>query len=218
MNDALADYIAKAKGKGHDDARIRADLVAGGWDQAAVDAALGGGDNLVVPAPPAASPTAPAGQLMKVVPYRSTAGLEYLIMFLSLWIFSLALAGVLHDAVDTLSSSTDSFYQNTVSFAMAALVVSLPIFAYLFLRLKKQELANPDIRRDINRKNAVQLTLLVTFLIGVGRTIFYIYQLLNSNSGNNGSLLDNLGHTIVTVGIAGTIFVYYWKDDHKVVV
>ncbi|HEY6736247.1 MAG TPA: DUF5671 domain-containing protein [Candidatus Saccharimonadia bacterium] len=228
MNEALEKYLRAARHKGHSDDRVRTDLLAAGWDAAAVDAALGAkADDLVPPPPPppgAAAPaaTAPAapksGDLVRVVPYRSTAGLEYLILFISLWVAAMALAAVLHGLVDTAYSTSDSFYEGVNTLASAALIVSFPIFAWLFLRLKKQELHNPDIRRDISRKNAVQLTLIVTFLIGLGKTIFYIYQLLNLGnadvSGGHTYLTETL-HTLITVGISGGIFWYYWRDDHK---
>ena len=225
MTEALQKYLEAARHKGHDDDRIRRDLLAAGWEAAAIDEALGGqsGDDLVPPPPPppppsrnADAPPAKSSEPVRVVAYRSTAGLEYLILFLSLWIAAMALAAVLHGLVDTSFSRSDSFYENVNTFASAALVVSLPIFAGLFLNLKRKELRDPDIRRDVNRKNAVQLTLLVTFLIGIGKTIFYVYQLMNVGSaGSDYNFFAELLHTIITVGISGAIFVYYWRDDHK---
>ncbi len=220
MNAGLRQYIEDARSKGHPDDRIRRDLLAAGWGSAAVDDGLASdGDLAVPPPPPGAAADKPAAghpdHLVKVVPFRSTAGLEYLIMFISLWAVAMSLAAVLHSLVDGLLNASGSFYDTIATFSQAALLVSLPVFAFLFLRLKKTELAKPEIRRDTNRKNAVQLTLLVTFIIGLGKTIFYIYSLLNSGNGQNGSVLGNLLHTIITVGISGAIFVYYWVDDHR---
>ena len=225
MNESLKKYIHDAREKGHNDERIHADLTGAGWNSAMVKSGLSGGEDVPIPAPPPGDSSSlessdSRDRLVKVVPYRSTAGLEYLILFISLWISASALAAVLHGSVDGLLGTDQSVYQGAMSFSASALIVGLPIFGFLFLRLKKAELADPDIRRDLNRKNAVQLTLLVTFLIGVGNTIFYIYQLLNGGStdGTSGSILGSTLHTLITVAISGVIFVYYWLDDHKKIV
>jgi hypothetical protein len=236
MNTSLERYIITARAKGHTDNQIKGDLLEAGWDEDLVTGGLKEAGDLVPPPPPPSSThakpakdtksaagaktleTDSADKFVKVVPYRSTAGLEYLILFISLWVAAMSLAAVLHGIVDMTFGKGDSFYEGVNSFATAALIVSLPIFSFLFLRLKKQEMVNPDIRRDVNRKNAVQLTLVVTFLIGLGKTIFYIYQLLNignSDVSGVGVFASELLHTIITVGISGLIFVYYWIDDHK---
>jgi hypothetical protein len=235
MNTALERYIITARTKGHTDNQIKQDLIEAGWDEAQVVTGLKSAGDLVPPPPPPPGhvksskgakavasdakslETDSADKFIKVVPYRSTAGLEYIILFISLWVAAMSLAAVLHGIVDMTFGNADSFYEGVNSFATAALLVSLPIFSFLFLRLKKQEIVNPDIRRDINRKNAVQLTLIVTFLIGLGKTIFYIYQLLNIGNSDvsTGVFASELFHTIITVGISGLIFVYYWIDDHK---
>jgi hypothetical protein len=222
MNESLQQYINDARDKGHSDERIQADLTGAGWDAGMVKSGLSGHEDLAVPPPPPGGGSMSGrsesrDNFVKIVPYRSTAGLEYLILFISLWISASSLAAILHASIDGLTGSDSSIYQGGMSFAAAALIVGLPIFGFLFLRLKKAELADPDIRRDLNRKNAVQLTLLVTFLLGIGNTIYYVYQLLNGGSadGSSGSAIGSFLHTLVTVGISGAIFVYYWIDDHK---
>lgn len=230
MNESLAKYIETAKHKGHSPDQIKTDLIQAGWDSAEVSAALGLQDDDLLPPPPPPGHHGtghaksinkdhdPNANLVKVVPFRSTAGLEYIILFISMWVAAMSLAAVLHAVVDGLFRSEFSFYEGINTFSSAAFIVSFPIFAFLFLRLKNQEIREPEIRRDVNRKNAVQLTLIVTFLIGLGKTIFYIYQLLNvGNSGvtGAGTYLSETLHTVITVGISGFIFVYYWIDDHK---
>jgi hypothetical protein len=67
----------------------------------------------------------------------------------------------------------------------------------------------------------VQLALIVSFVWGLFRLMTYVYSLLNGGSGNdflgsdNTNPVANLLHTLVTLAIAGTIFVYYWRDEHK---
>ncbi|HUC20736.1 MAG TPA: hypothetical protein VMR98_04545, partial [Candidatus Polarisedimenticolaceae bacterium] len=72
------------------------------------------------------------------------------------------------------------------------------------------------------------LTLLVTFLIGIFKIIGYVFSLLNGG-GEGGDLFGGGGyndslaispifdvlHAVITLGIAGGIFAYYWHDIHK---
>lgn len=230
MVPALARYIDTARRFGLSDKAIQDNLVEAGWDAADAKAALSNSAGLMPPPPPppgkhkgapatdAAPALAPgADKLVRVVTYRSTAGLEYIIFFISLWVAAMSLAALLHGLVDIWSGKPDSFYQEINTFAAAALLVSFPVFSWLLLRLKKKELGEPEIRRDVNRKNAVQLTLIVTFLIGLGKTVAYVYQLMNSGSGFSdfGPFWAEAAHTVITVGIAGAIFAYYWADEHR---
>jgi heme/copper-type cytochrome/quinol oxidase subunit 2 len=108
------------------------------------------------------------------------------------------------------------------SLAIVALLVTLPIFVVLFFRLRQAEKTEPTIRRDPSRKHAVQVTLVVTFLTGIFKIITYLYSLINGGHGfldfsniQTASPVADLLHTLITLVIAGTIFAYYWRDEHK---
>ena len=230
MNHQLLEYISFARQHKLKDGDIKANLVAAGWPAVTVDEAMKGGDKALFVPPP---PPPPAGNLattgwtagspqqpIAVVSQRTTRGLEYVIMFLALGVTATSLGEVLHSLVDDSFGNTSS-YDGLVSYATSALIVSLPIFVILFLRLKRAELADPSIRRDSSRRHAVQLTLIVAFLWGLFRLVTYIYSLLN---GGSTSFLDasgtslpvaNLLHMLITVVIAGGIFSYYWADEHR---
>jgi Domain of unknown function (DUF5671) len=220
---ALADYIAAARKKGHADDQIQVDLTGAGWDKRLVAAALKPAADLPVPAPaPGESAEAPR----PVVQTRSTRGLEYIIMFIALAVSGVALGSILHSSVNSLFGSNDSILSSggVVPFAASALVVGFPILAYLFLRLMKAELADPALRHDPSRKRAIQLTLVVTFLVGLGNVIFFVYSLMAGNPTDNynsfgssaaNSLLGNFVHLVITLAIAGGIFYYYWRDEHE---
>ncbi|HEY2003512.1 MAG TPA: DUF5671 domain-containing protein [Candidatus Saccharimonadia bacterium] len=207
------------------DEDIRSNLVSAGWLAQKVDEALKGGDKaLLVPPPPPPSAGSPVAgstqQPIAVVSQRTTRGLEYVIMFLALGVTAISLGEVLHSIVDESFGNTSSF-EGLVSYATSALIVALPIFAILFLRLKKAEQGDANLRRDSSRRHAVQLTLIVAFLWGLFRLVTYIYSLLNgglSNSigggGGTVSPVANFLHALITVAIAGGIFAYYWTDEH----
>ncbi len=226
MNDQLFDYVKQARDKGLDDTVIKNNLVIAGWDADLATAALH--TDLSFPAPAAPQTAAPAAihhsgsaTPIAVVSTFTTRGLEYIIMFIALGVAAVSLGLVLHSSVDTLMNVANSGYDGIVSYATSALVVGLPIFLLLFLRLKKAELGNNNLFHDPSRRRAVQLTLIISFLVGIWKIISYVYSLLNAGNqsvndyGANPSLGGNLIHTLITLAIAGGIFAYYWRDSHK---
>jgi hypothetical protein len=241
-NPALRDYITTARDKGHTDDRIQRDLVAAGWEPAQVRSGLTSvgpdtADDLVPPPPPPPGQTgvqshrasASHPQPVSVVQNLTTRGLEYIIMFIALGVTALSLASLLHSNVNNLMGNGDSGTlgsNSAVPLATAALVVALPVLAVLFLRLKKAEAADPELHHDPSRKRAIQLTLVVTFLIGLGNIIYFVYSLMTG--GDNGPYdynavgsqsatgpLGNAIHLLITLAIAGGIFAYYWFDEHR---
>lgn len=253
MNPEIIEYIKQARKLKASNEDIESMLLAAGWPADQVRAALHANLELPVPPPPphelAEAPTPnPQAPVMPVHPVgpapvavvqsMSTRGFEYIIMFIALYITSSSLGALLHNFVNNafveVSSSPYSSYSSNdgslVSYASAALIVALPIFCWLFLRLKKAELADPTLKADPSRRKAVHLTLVITFLIGVFKVIGYIFSLMNSTSSDSyslfsifgffdgsrgsGSAIANLLHTLITLIIAGGIFWYYWNDQH----
>ncbi len=221
---ALTDYIAAARKKNHPDDQIKHDLIAAGWNAKAVVAALKGEDDLPVPPPPPGNGGSEAPRA--VVENFSTRGLEYIIMFIALAVSAIALGSILHSSINALFGSGESILGSggSVPFAASALVVAFPVLAYLFLRLKKAELTDESLRHDASRKRAIQLTLVVTFLVGLGNVIYFVYSLMAGNDNNSynsfgssasNAVLGNFVHLVITLIIAGGIFVYYWHDEHK---
>lgn len=226
MHTQLFDYVASAREKGLSDPVIKSNLVLAGWGADLAEAVLTADLSLPAPVAPVEASSNQLGggsrnEPIAVVSNFTTRGLEYIIMFIALFVTAVSMGLVLHNLVDTIMGVTDSGYEAVVSYSTAALVVGLPIFLLLFLRLKKAELGDTTLIHDPSRKRAVQLTLIVTFIVGLWKVITYIYSLLNagnnsvSDYGANPSLSGNLVHTLITLAIAGGIFAYYWRDSHK---
>lgn len=220
----LSDYIAAARAKGHSDDKIKTDLTAAGWNAKMVAAALNPDKDLPVPPPPPGSDSDSASP-RAVVQSLSTRGLEYIIMFIALGVSAFSFGSLLHSTINVLFGSNDSILGSggSVPVAASALIVAFPILAFLFLRLKQAEILDPALRRDPSRRRAIQLTLVVTFLVGLIYVIRFLYSLMSDNSGYVGglmggtpanSIIGNFIHLIVTLAIAGGIFYYYWKDEH----
>lgn len=227
MNLQLLDYVKQARQKGLADEQIKTNLVSAGWNAAEVaDAVAWKEGDLVVPAPPTppapqvpvAAPAASTGPQSPspVVEQLSTRGVEYTIMFIALGIFATSLGNILHNFVNDAFTSGPS-YGGAASFSAAALLVSFPVFAILFLRLKKAELDKPETRQDPSRRKSVQLTLIISFLFAIGHLSTYLFMLMegNSFSGDAGEGVASILNMLITITIAGGIFAYYWLDEHR---
>lgn len=215
MNQELIDYIKKARAGHTDDETIKNNAIVAGWDEKLVVAALK--SNLEMPAPPPPPRStlhAPYdAKPIAVVQNMTTRGVEYVIMFIALGTSAIALGFLLHNIVDRSLLNVNNTDDSFVSASSAALIVALPIFTLLFLRLKRVELKNAAIYQDPSRRKSIQLTLIITFLIGLYVITTYVYSLLNSNNSTNA--VANLIHSAITLAISGSIFTYYWVDTHR---
>lgn len=212
--DQINDYVKAGRAQGLSDETIKLNLTTTGWDENMVVAAMAGKPVLTVPTPPQ------SGSPVAVVQQLSTRGLEYNIMFLALGFTAISLGILLHNYVDKFFT-TESFFEGLSSYASAAIVVALPIFAFLFLRLMRAEKAEPELRKDASRRKTVQSVLVISFLWGIFKIISYVYSLMNAgvtdsySSSVHTSAMGNLLHLVITLGIAGGIFAYYWIDEHR---
>lgn len=230
MSDTLAEFIKKARSKGLDDQQIKSKLVQGGWtDQQAADAL----DDLIVPPPPhtMASPVPHAAfglhnqsadKPIAVVQNLSVRGFEYAIMFLTLWSVAISIIVLALSAVSDFFNKAEGSYTygqgNTANaFFITVLIVSFPIFAFMFLRLKKAEFEDPALKQDQSRRKLVQITQLLGFITAMGFTIYFIYSLISPNDVSSGSpsALERLLDTLVAIAVAGGIFMYYWREDRN---
>ena len=221
----LTEFVDKARTKGWNDDRIRHELTVAGWDQAAVNDAL---NALVVPKPgdevlvPISQPktTTKGEHPIAVVHNLSVLGFEYSIMFISMIGSAFSLAALLLTYLSDLFSSGSTYDDGSGStaFFVTLMIVVFPIFVGLFIRLKKAELNNPSIRLDPSRRRWIQFTQLIAFLFGIGFIVSFIYRLLVPSYGSydtNPHLGEQLLRTVIVLGIAGSIFLYYWFDEHR---
>ena len=226
MSDDLHNYIRQAQQDGTDHQTIKDRLVRAGWHPQTVGEALDmqTSNTREIPNAPSESslngskPAKPQNPIA-VVQTLSTRGVEYYLMLIALAASAVSLGLVLHSIAGELltDASAYAFAAGMMSFASASLIVSLPIFIFLFLRLKKAELLNPRLRLDPSRRRGVQITLILTFIVGLFSAIGYVFTFFNAGYGG----LDagyNIGLTIadlvITAVIVGGIFAYYWIDSH----
>ncbi|OGM28050.1 hypothetical protein A2962_05540 [Candidatus Woesebacteria bacterium RIFCSPLOWO2_01_FULL_39_61] len=145
---------------------------------------------------------------------------EHILLFISLYIFTIFLSLLIHYFIDRWipksGRSTSSFYggNTTIRMYLSAIIVSFPIFAYLFLRVTKRTMENPKLRKLKSRKFLIYTTLVVTFLVSLTTVIIIVYNFLGGNIS-----LNFVAHFLTTLVISGTIFAYYLrqvKEDRQI--
>jgi len=138
--------------------------------------------------------------------------MEYAMMSLSLWITAAAAVWVLLN----LANGSRSF--DFLVVPTSALIITVPIMAFFFIRLKKAEFRDPVLRADPSRRRWTQLTQFLAFLVTIVNLIVLVYEIL-VRYGTNKTASHSIGKTImdavIVLAVAGGILVYYWLDEHR---
>lgn len=133
-------------------------------------------------------------------------------MTIALWIGAGAMIWALLVLINGLSSFA------ALAMPISLLLVSVPVFSVLFVRLKRAELINPDLRYEASKHRMSQITQVAAFLVCVFNTIVTVYAILISFSGGSGlSVGKSLLNLLVVVTVAGGILAYYWFDEHRLI-
>ncbi len=151
---------------------------------------------------------------------------EHILLFISLYVFATSFTLLLHTFVDRWvppASGAYNSYRAMSSYTgtlmrgyLAAIIVSYPLFAFLFLRVAKNTFANSELRKIKARKTMIYLTLIITFIISLINFISIVYNFLGGNVSFNFLL-----HFLTTFGVSSLIFLYYLgqvKGDRQVYV
>lgn len=232
-------YINKQRKKGRTDDEIKTKLHTAAWSEEAITEAFAAANDPDLPPP---APTASSGLLssptqpIAVTQRFTTRGLEYNIMVIALAFAAISLGICLHYFANAAFGATASSWESEyVAAAASALLVSLPIFILLFRRLHKAETAQSSLRQDSTRRRAIQVTLIVSFIWGISKIISTLYLLLSgkfvsevtrcsdyytsqdctAGLSETTYIILQLIHLVITLGIAGGIFAYYWIDEHR---
>ncbi len=144
-----------------------------------------------------------------VVQVLSPRGVEYVMMTVALFTSAIGLAAILVGLVNGQTSMM------SLSFPAALMLVGLPIFAALFLRLKKAELREPSLKLDQSKRRSTQATQIISFLIVLITLIATIVAIFAAMSGVNDSLGKSLGSAFFVLIVFGGILAYYWHDEHR---
>lgn len=228
MNSELDEFVKKSREQKLSDDEIKQKLKDNGWSDTDIGMAIGTKNaELEVPKPPIANNSlAPkqydANNPIPVVNNLSTKGFEYSIMFVSLWASAISLAIQVNTLISNAfaSDSASDYYDYSSgvdTFWITVLVVFAPVFIALFVHLKRQELANPAQLKDPSRRRLSHFTQFLSFLTGAGILIYFIYSLMSGKVGQDGEMgyAELILHVLATLLITGSVFAYYWIEEHK---
>lgn len=145
-----------------------------------------------------------------VVQVLSPLGIEYVFLTINLF----AGAGGLIAALVALVNGNASF--DVLAFPVAVLFVAVPLFAALFLRLKRAELRNPALKLEPSKRRSTQFTQVVAYLTVFFALISLVTGIFASIGGQfTGSLVKFIVDILIVILVAGGILAYYWHDEHK---
>jgi hypothetical protein len=147
-----------------------------------------------------------------VVKVLSVRGVEYAMMSILLWFGAGSLTIILVSLINGMSGF------EALAFPLAVLLVCLPGFAFLFLRLRAAELANPELRLEASKRRFSQITQIIAFLTCFFNFVAVVYLFISMAGGTE---IDSIGKVLGSAGvilvIAGGILYYYWIDEHRLV-
>jgi hypothetical protein len=165
--------------------------------------------------PPAPMPVAEPidqAELMPqpVIQVYSPRGVEYVFMTITLFGGAIGLISAL------LSVVNGQYSFSVLAFPTAIMLVSMPMYAWLFLRLKAAELANPKLRFDASKRRNTQLIQITGFLVCFFTLIGLLVFVFSKMSGDfDGSIVKVLLNALVILVVSGGILAYYWRDEHR---
>jgi hypothetical protein len=221
VNQEIIGYIKKSREENLTDEVIKENLEKVGWQKNDVENAFFYLNSPGIPLPPQSGAPIPTNTPTLTTNHSMWDAFEHILLFISMYVFAMATAILMHTYVDyyfpenlfTPSSYRSSISNGIILSSLSAIIVSFPLFAFLFLRITKRTKQNPSLRNLRSRKALIYLTLIVAFLIMLGYLIATVYGFISGNISFNFLL-----HFGVTVLISGLIFVYYLneiKEDRR---
>lgn len=168
--DALVDYVADALRAGHSRDSIQSDLKAAGWTQDRIEAGLGswsdGSGGLPVPRPtPNVSPAEFA---------------LYTLLYGALAFSAVHLVGLMHELIDLMTEGSEVVGYD-LRWSVASLIVSVPLFAVLLRRDRRNLAKEPGTRRSIVRNWISHIAVVVTAIVLLGVLVSVIFRLLSGD-------------------------------------
>lgn len=196
----LAVFVRDALSAGRSRAEIATVLTQAGWSAQEVAEALDGWADVPF-APPVPRP-------QPIVTARDF--FVYALMFGALLFGAGYLVGLLHALIDQLLDPTGHGAARQIRWAMAVLIVTLPLYLWLAARERRRSAADPAMQRSAIRNWMVSLTLLFAAAVLLGDLVAVIYAFLNGDFTLQFAL-----KALVVAGVAGGIFGYYRSDGRR---
>src|SRR5665213_2775952 len=142
-----------------------------------------------------------------VVKVLSPRGVEYVFMTIAL------LTGALSLVVALILLINGNVNFGDVALPTAALLISLPVFTWLFLSLKWAEIRDPKLALDPSKRRSTQFIKIIAFSTCFFTLIDFVYAIFAKAGGNYGGSFGRLFlDVIVILAVAGGILAYYLVD------
>jgi len=190
----LTVFVRDALSAGRSRDEIAAVLTQAGWSAHEVSDALDGWADVPF-APPVPRP-------QPVVTARDF--FVYALMFGALLFGAGYLVGLLHALIDHLLEPSGRTADHRIRWAMAVLIVTLPLYLWLATRERGRLAADPALQRSAIRSWMTNVTLLFAAAVLLGDLVAVIYAFLNGDFTLQFAL-----KALVVAGVAGGIFGYY---------
>mgnify|MGYP001801120346 CR=1 FL=1 len=202
-SETLPAFVEAALRAGHSRSAVSAELLQAGWSRSEVDAALGhyADTHFAIPVP-VPQPVLTAGEAL-------VYGLTLVTLTATVW----HLANLGFDLIDRLvpdpsDRGTNTFRLRSIRFSMAVLIVAVPVFSLLDLRMLRR-LRDRDVRRrSLIRTWFGNVTLFAAILTILGALIAAIYNLL---TGDDPALRVLLKSGLVV--LLGAVVALYGRRD-----
>jgi|GEM_PF-2690611 len=145
-----------------------------------------------------------------VVKVLSPVGVEYVFLTICLLVGAVSLASV---ALMLVNGQTDFV---SLSFPSALLAVLVPIFAIIFLHLKRLELRSPELKLDPSKRRSTQFTQILSFIVVVSSLVGFVAAVFAKLGGEDSVEIGKAAlDALVLLVIFGGLLFYYWHDEHK---
>lgn len=216
VNPSLTTYIEKLREMKVKDETIKDQLIKSGWQIADVEEAL-------VPAVESVHQSIPPPPVPR---FSMWISFQYVLLFITLWIWSIALGSIWNYAIDkhipdnvakALSYDYMSVVRGTLLQGyMAAIFVAYPFFLVLFFSLDKQVEKNPGIKNIKTRKILMYLTIVVNFIYMISMLISSVFGYLGATTSTR-----TIPHLLVNLIIPGSICAFLLqavREDRKTTV
>jgi hypothetical protein len=204
MNTELYSFVKESLERGIDRQTIRGALLHARWQEAEVQNALAAFADIDFPVP-----------VPRPRPYlQAREAFLYIVSFIALYITAFSVGTLVFSFIDRAFPDPlrtgESFPTETLTIALAAIIVAFPIYLFLMWRIVKAAVQNPEQRHSVIPKWLTYLTLVV----GAGIIIGDLIALLANFLGGELTIRFTLkAFTILT--ITGAIFGYYLWDLQK---
>lgn len=197
------------------DSQITDLLLKAGWKETDIKVALEYDNDSEVPLPP----YEPVFK-DKEKGYKSLwDAFLHIVMFISLYVSAVSFGSILFEMIDAYYppyfgyNGYDSYGTMEIEGQLAALIVTLPVFVYLFLKITRDTRVNPEIKSLIARRVLIYFTLTVAFIIVIGTLINVLTNVLAGDFRVNFLL-----KAVVVFVISGIVFAHYLgevRSDRK---